>query len=177
MNIDGNTELFWMQRSLPAQSEYDSAQYKEFAERTLNKIISQGENAVPDLHGQLFEAALEWVRLRDFPLKPSRLHSIFLWTNYPQAFHFAKDAPHAQILRVRPKEIRKIHLGDFNLIHWLDTQMSLQSFLDRAMKYWEGSTDERRERIDELVFDGRVQIIVFQETTQVDGLLEPSLPT
>ena len=107
-------------------------------------------------HQALLEVVWEMVRLREFPDQPSRLDSLFLWSNEEEvrAWHYRQhilpppDSPHADrpttagiagLYEVEVVACRRSCIANMNLISYLNDSETVDSLMKRARRYWEGN--------------------------------------
>ena len=107
-------------------------------------------------HQALLEVVWEMVRLREFPDRPSRLDSLFLWSNEEEAraWHYRQhilpppDSPQpgrlkttgvAGLYEVEVVACRRSCIANMNLISYLNDSETVDSLMKRARRYWEGN--------------------------------------
>ena len=107
-------------------------------------------------HQALLEVVWEMVRLREFPDRPSRLDSLFLWSNEEEAraWHYRQhilpppDSPQpgrlkttgvAGLYEVEVVACRRACIANMNLISYLNDDETVDSLMKRARRYWEGN--------------------------------------
>ena len=108
-------------------------------------------------HQALLEVVWEMVRLREFPDRPGRLDSLFLWSNEEQArawnYHQhilpPPDSSHADrttttgiagLYVVEVVACRRSCLANMGLISYLNDGDTVDSLMKRARRYWQVST-------------------------------------
>ena len=104
----------------------------------------------------LLEVVWEMVRLRELPDRPSRLDSLFLWSNEEKAraWHYRQhilpppDSPHADrpttagiagLYEVEVVACRRACIANMGLISYLNDGEAVDSLMKRARRYWCGN--------------------------------------
>ena len=104
----------------------------------------------------LLEVVWEMVRLREFPDRPSRLDSRFLWSDEEEAraWHYRKhilprpDSPQADrptttgvagLYEVEVVACRRTCIANMSLISYLNDGETVDSLMKRARRYWRGN--------------------------------------
>ncbi len=107
-------------------------------------------------HQALLEVVWEMVRLREFPNRPSRLDSLFLWSSEEEAraWHYRQhilpppDSPQtdrpttagiAGLYQVEVVACRRACVANMSLISYLNDGETVDSLMKRARWYWEGN--------------------------------------
>ncbi len=107
-------------------------------------------------HQALLEVVWEMVRLRDFPDRPSRLDSLFLWSSEEEAraWHYrqhilpSRDSPQeerpttagvAGLYEVEVVACRRACTAKMGLISYLNDGETVDSLMKRARRYWRGN--------------------------------------
>ena len=107
-------------------------------------------------HQALLEVVWEMVRLREFPDRPRRLDSLFLWSNEEEAraWHYRQhilpppDSPQpgrlkttgvAGLYEVEVVACRRACIANMNLVSYLNDGETVDSLMKRARRYWEGN--------------------------------------
>lgn len=151
---------YWMAELLISPgTNVDSKDFESFRKRLMNKVLGApagGEMKFTDAAGQaLFELSLELVRVAEFPRRPSRLHSLFLWPDAALARQYHAGAEYASVYEVTVLAQRNVFVGDFDLITYYPSSPTLAAFMERARTYWSGGGQGTRK---ELVLDGVIEV-------------------
>ena len=129
---------------------------------------------VLELHGDmaLREVVWEMVRLREFPDRPSRLDSLFLWSDEEEAraWHYRKhilpppDSPQtdrpttagiAGLYEVEVVACRRACIANMSLISYLNDGETVDSLMKRARRYWRGNIPAAQ---GEVLLEGSVMV-------------------
>lgn len=150
---------FWMSNPVPEGKILDSREFGSFRERLLQRPLGEigsKEVAFGDGAGiALFETTLELVRFTEFPGRPSRWQSLFLWPNLELAREYHNEAPYASLYEISVEEARSEFRGDFDLITYYPNPLTLEGFIQKARLYWKGEVQSGRV---EILLDGKIQV-------------------
>ena len=124
---------------------------------TVARSATDGQFVLEPLgHQALLEVIWEMVRLREFPDHPSRLASLFLWSNEEKAraWHYRQhilpppDSPQtdrpmtagiAGLYEVEVVACRRACIANMGLISYLNDGETVDSLMKRARRYWRGN--------------------------------------
>ena len=136
----GLMRAYWMTGSVMPGEVVDSRTFRTFRLRVLDNPVGTKDVSrvtFSDYAGSvLCETTLELVRLSEFPSRPSRLDSLFLWPTLELARDYHNRAPYAAVHEVEIRDSRNCFLGDFDLIHYYPSPLTLRGFIARARAYW-----------------------------------------
>ena len=103
----------------------------------------------------MMELAWEIVRLREFPQRPSRLDSLFLWREVCAARRFDSRREACELYYVEILECSRAFAADMNLISYFEESEILASMFARARRYWQ---TERKDEHAEILLEGTIRI-------------------
>ena len=104
----------------------------------------------------LLEMILEYTRLRDFPNKPSRFESLFIWDNETWAQEYHNNVTYAGLYLVKISVNEQIFSGDYSLVtYFRPLPDTVEQMADRARRYWGGEITDKYE----VVLNGAIEVI------------------
>jgi hypothetical protein len=107
-------------------------------------IFPSGHSSSVDTEiGRRIEGVLETVRSANFPSKPARLDTLFIFADERCALRYWLRMKNGRVYAVEIEETDILHRGDMMLLH--DMETILQSGNDAtlvAQKYWRGDSGE-----------------------------------
>ena len=113
------------------------------------------------------ELAWETVRLREFPDRPSRLDSLFLWETEERArAFFSRRTWPTGLYEVEVLDCRRVFVANMDLISHFAEPETIATLMDRSRRYW---TEE-----PEATFTGRE--VLLEDTARVLRVIEAAGP-
>jgi hypothetical protein len=128
-----------------------------FGVRILGCPVVRGREADPANCLVAFqELVLELVRAKEFPGRPSRLESLFLWEQEERARSFHSRRPwQTGLYEVELVEVSRQFIAEMDLVsYWRDGETTA-TWMERAREYWTNTSA----RAPEVLVDGTARIL------------------
>ncbi len=148
LNLPGATRLYWS--GPPGLAELQVVTPGGYWGRVLEAPLL----AAPEQPGQecvalptaevpatILEMALEWVRVAEFPDRPSRAQCLFTWESEEVARAYHRTRRQASLYEVLPVGGARLFRADYTLGNTFREHDTLEKLAERARRYWRGEPE------------------------------------